>query len=108
MLDVQHVQHAQNVNPVKPGMGVRHDQEMAKQREVDQWDPTPVYQQIAAFLRADIEAGTLAPGDPLPSELVIQQEFGVARGTARAVVRLLREEGLVVTLPGRGTFVKPE
>lgn len=81
---------------------------MAGKREVDQYDPTPLYQQIAAIIRADIQAGTLAPGDPLPSELAIQQEYGVARGTARAVVRLLRDEGLVVTLPGRGTFVRPE
>ena len=32
-------------------------------------------------------------------------EFGVARETARRAVTLLREEGLVVTVPGMGTYV---
>jgi len=34
------------------------------------------------------------------------QEFGVARATARHAVELLREEGLVVKVPGLGTFVR--
>ena len=37
------------------------------------------------------------------------QEFGVARATARHAAELLRDEGLVVKVPGLGTFVcKPE
>ncbi|WP_369077226.1 GntR family transcriptional regulator [Paractinoplanes aksuensis] len=35
------------------------------------------------------------------------QEHGVARGTARKSLQLLRERGLVVTVVGRGTFVAP-
>jgi GntR family transcriptional regulator len=66
----------------------------------------PPYRQIAAWLRARIEAGEFRPGeDPLPSEKDLVQLFGVARDTARRAVQLLRDEGLVVTVPQRGTYV---
>jgi GntR family transcriptional regulator len=74
---------------------------------IDPLGPTPVYQQLATILRARIESGDLAPNRPIPSETALQQEHGVARGTARRAVALLRDEGLVVTVKGRGTFVRP-
>lgn len=74
---------------------------------MDEWSPVPLYRQLAELLRAAIVGGTYRPGDRLPSEPTLQQEHGLARDTVRAAVRVLRDEGLVVTLPGRGTFVKP-
>jgi GntR family transcriptional regulator len=70
----------------------------------------PPYRQIAAWLRARIEAGEFRPGlDPLPSEKDLVGLFGVARDTARRAVQVLRDEGLVVTVPQRGTYVpRPE
>ncbi|MFD0524490.1 hypothetical protein [Paractinoplanes durhamensis] len=35
------------------------------------------------------------------------QEYGVARGTARKSIQLLRERGMIVTVVGRGSFVVP-
>ncbi|MFI0796985.1 GntR family transcriptional regulator [Micromonospora rubida] len=67
--------------------------------------PVPLYVQLADVLSARIESGELPPLHPLPSEKHLQQEFGVARGTARAAVRLLRERGLAMTVPQRGTYV---
>ncbi len=62
--------------------------------------------QIAAWLRARIEAGEFRPGeDPLPSEKDLVGLFGVARDTARRAVQLLRDEGLVETIPQRGAYV---
>jgi GntR family transcriptional regulator len=72
---------------------------------VDREGPVPVYQQVAAVLRARIEAGEIPPGRPLPSEPHLMQEFGVARETARKAVRVLRDEGLVQIVQGRGAFV---
>jgi DNA-binding GntR family transcriptional regulator len=65
----------------------------------------PLYRQLAAILRGKIESGELAEGDPLPSESYLQQEHGVSRVTVRKAVEVLRDEGLVITLPQRGTFV---
>lgn len=73
---------------------------------VDPMSPTPLYVQVADLLAQRIASGELAPGKPIPSETAIRQEYGVARGTARAAVAELRKHGLVVTLPQRGTFVR--
>jgi len=72
---------------------------------VDHEAPQPVYQQIAAILRARIEAGELAPNRAIPSESRLMQEYGVARETARKAVRVLVAEGLVYVVQGRGAYV---
>ena len=46
-----------------------------------------------------------APRSALPSESYLQQRYGVSRGTARKAVELLRSEGIVYTVPQRGTYV---
>ncbi|MFC7529121.1 GntR family transcriptional regulator [Actinoplanes sp. GCM10030250] len=74
---------------------------------IDHEGMTPVYVQVADLIAARIAAGELPPNRPIPSETAMQQEFGIARGTARKAVDLLRERGLVATVPGRGTFVLP-
>ena len=71
-------------------------------------DPTPLYTQLANILRDMIQSGELQPRAPLPSESYLQQEQGVSRGTVRMAVAILRDEGLVVTIGGRGTFVSPK
>jgi len=80
---------------------------MPARTTVDPDSATPVYVQVAEILRARIEAGELLPDRPVPSESQLQQEFGVARGTARKGIAVLREQGLVVTVRGRGSFVNP-
>ena len=65
----------------------------------------PPYRQIAAWLRARIEAGEFPPDIPLPSEKDLVEIFEVSRDTARRAVAVLRDEGLVVTVPQRGTYV---
>ena len=76
--------------------------------EYDPLAPVPRYRQIAAILRERIERGEIEPQRPVPSEVQIEQEFGVARSTARKAIAVLRDAGLVVTVPGLGTFVRPE
>ena len=73
----------------------------------DPLSPTPLYVQLADLLALRIERGELEAGKPLPSESTLQQEYGLARGTVRAAVRVLRERGLVATMPQRGTYVLP-
>jgi GntR family transcriptional regulator len=72
---------------------------------VDHEGKTPVYLQISAILRGQIERGELVPGRPVPSESRLMQEYGVARLTARKAVRVLADEGLVEVVPGRGAYV---
>jgi GntR family transcriptional regulator len=77
--------------------------------EINRRGAVPPHRQIAAWLHTRIEAGEFRPGeDPLPSEKDLVDLFGVARDTARRAVQVLREEGLVETIPHRGTYVLPE
>jgi GntR family transcriptional regulator len=66
----------------------------------------PKWQQIADDLRAQIDAGDLAPGDPIPSETQLTDRYGVARATVRQAVQALRASGLVVVEHGRATRVR--
>ena len=74
---------------------------------IDPEGPDPLYLQLAAVLRERIRAGVYPPNRPIPSVVSLQQEFGLARGTILHAVEVLREEGLVRTVQGRGTFVAP-
>lgn len=75
---------------------------------IDRWSREPSYQQLANLLRARIVAGELPPGATIPSEKSLMQEYDLARETVRHAVRVLRDEGLIVTVPGRGSYVTPE
>lgn len=73
---------------------------------IDHDGPVPVYVQVADQIAARIESGKLQTDKPIPSEKALVDEFGIARGTARAAVNELRNRDLVYTVPHRGTFVK--
>lgn len=72
---------------------------------IDHGVAEPVYRQLAAILRARILAGQIEPDHAIPSENQLEQEFGVSRNTSRRSIALLRDEGLVVTVAGRGSYV---
>lgn len=75
---------------------------------IDHDGDVPVYVQLADILRARIESGELAPRRPVPSKRTLIQEFGVAGGTIDKAIGILRDEGLVRTVTGRGIYVVPE
>jgi DNA-binding GntR family transcriptional regulator len=71
---------------------------------LDREGDTHLYLQISRIVRTRIADG-LPPGAPVPSEAQLQQEFGVARTTARRAIGVLRDEGIVHAVPGQGVFV---
>ncbi|MFF0099803.1 GntR family transcriptional regulator [Micromonospora sp. NPDC005257] len=72
---------------------------------LDPLSPVPMYVQLADLIGKQIEAGKLPPRRPIPSESQLRGEYAVGRGTVRQAVALLRERGLVFTVPQRGTYV---
>lgn len=64
------------------------------------------HRQIAEALRARIRRGEWAPGERLPSIPALAQIFGVAKQTVQRAIDQLRVEGLLITKPGTGTFVR--
>lgn len=65
----------------------------------------PVYEQLAQILRDQIESGELQPERALPSGKTLVQRYGVARGTVDKAIAVLKEEGLVYVLHGKGVYV---
>jgi DNA-binding GntR family transcriptional regulator len=74
--------------------------------KIDPTGPVPPYKQIAAIIRARIESGEYPKGSRIPTESEMVETWEVARTTARRTIALLREEGLVATVPQRGTYVR--
>jgi DNA-binding GntR family transcriptional regulator len=75
---------------------------------VPPFSPSPLrlmYVQVAEHIASRIEEGELKPGQRLPPERDMADEYGVAYNTMRKSMEILRERGLIVTMHGRGTFV---
>src|SRR2546425_2129587 len=64
-----------------------------------------LYEQIVQQIEDSILKGALKPGDQLPAERELAQNFGVSRTAVREAVKALREKGLVEAYSGRGTFI---
>lgn len=72
---------------------------------IDPIAPVPPYRQIADIIRRRITSGKYSPDMRIPTESELVEEFEVARTTARRAVAVLREEGLIYTVPNRGSYV---
>jgi DNA-binding GntR family transcriptional regulator len=66
----------------------------------------PIYQRIAASIRAQIDSGELAVGDPLPSTRRLMTIHDASNNVVRNAVDLLRQEGLVYGQPGKAVYVR--
>lgn len=65
-----------------------------------------VYKQIADDLRARITEGVLEPGDDVPTEAELAQQWKTSRGPIRNALAILRQEGLIETTRGRPARVR--
>ena len=66
---------------------------------------TPAYLQVKAFVQQHISSGEWRPGDPVPSEATLMQQFGISRMTVNRALRELTAEGMVTRIQGSGTYV---
>jgi GntR family transcriptional regulator len=65
----------------------------------------PIYEQIAQQVRAQILAGELEEGAPLPSIRKLAHELQISVITTKRAYEELDREGLIDTVAGKGTFV---
>ncbi|MFI6183984.1 GntR family transcriptional regulator [Nonomuraea sp. NPDC051191] len=65
----------------------------------------PAYVRIAGAIREQIKSGALQADDPVPSAAAICEQYEVSMITAKSALNLLRTEGLVYGIAGKGTFV---
>lgn len=76
---------------------------------IDKNHPLPMYYQLKEFIREKIASGEWQPGDMVPSERELSEQYKISRMTARQALSELATEGLLRREQGRGTFVaKPK
>jgi GntR family transcriptional regulator len=73
---------------------------------IDPPDRRPTYQRIADDLRSEIDSGSFRPGDKIPSERELARRYGTTHMTARQAIGLLKDESLITTQQGLGSFVR--
>lgn len=66
---------------------------------------TPVYEQIIADITDSIRAGTLRPGEKLPSIAGLCEQYEASAQPVRYALRILEERGLIEIRQGKGSFV---
>jgi GntR family transcriptional regulator len=66
----------------------------------------PVYLQMVDQVKTAAAAGTLRPGDPLPSIRPLAEELRVNRNTVAKAYAELESQGVIETVPGKGCFVR--
>jgi GntR family transcriptional regulator len=67
--------------------------------------PLPRYYQLKEIMREKIRGEEWKPGDLIPSERELSEQYGISRMTARQAITELVNEGLFYREQGRGTFV---
>ena len=67
---------------------------------------TRIAEEVADRIRMLILDGTFPAGQPMPSERLLRERFGVSRGSIRDALRTLETIGLLETRHGQGTFPK--
>ena len=84
--------------------------EMTSKAPLVEIQPLPrlaLFEALASELEEWILSGRLESGAKLPSEEMLAKRFGVSRPVVREALARLRERGLIDTVNGSGTFVKP-
>lgn len=76
--------------------------------DIDHEGRVPIYQQLARILRGQIESGELAPDRPLPSKATLVAQYGISQGSVERALDVLKADGYVITVIGRGIYVLPE
>lgn len=66
----------------------------------------PIYEQITGQIKNMIMSGRLKEGDPLPSMRVLAKELRISVITTKRAYEDLERDGFIVTMVGKGSFVK--
>lgn len=65
----------------------------------------PLYEQIYNQILANIKTGQLKPGDRVPSEKELSDQYNVSRITSKRALQILDQQGLIERSRGKGSFV---
>ena len=72
---------------------------------IERDSPVPLYFQLKQILAERIDSGQWKPGDLLPTEMQLEEQYQISRITVRRALRELELEGKISRFRGRGTIV---
>lgn len=78
------------------------------QISIDIDDPVPQFEQLIDQIKAAVTAGTLKPGDPLPSIRQLANDLELNNKTVAKAYKLLERDSVIETKGYRGTYVHPK
>lgn len=73
---------------------------------IDKTSSNPLYEQIMVSVKRQIIDGILSPGDRLPSVREMANSLMINPNTISRAYKLLEEENIIITIHGKGTFIK--
>lgn len=75
---------------------------------IDKHSPLPLYYQLEEQIKKSIESEELQPGDALPSERELSENYQISRMTVRQAITNLVNKGYLYREKGKGTFVSSQ
>jgi GntR family transcriptional regulator len=76
-------------------------------REIDRATGEPAYLQLLNIIKMQMAEGIYPPGSRLPGESLLRRRYGVSPMTVRRTIKMLIDQGMVNTIRGSGTYVRP-
>ena len=73
---------------------------------IDSDSIVPLYKQLIQYLLSAIETHQLKPGDRIPSENELSKKFNISRVTVRRALQELAYQEKIVSVPGKGSFLR--
>ena len=68
----------------------------------------PLYEQLVEQLRRQLILGGMEAGAAMPSVRQLATELGINPNTIQKAYRRMEEEGMIISVPGRGSFVSDD
>lgn len=77
------------------------------EKVINKNSPIPLYFQLEEIIKEKIKLGFLIPGEPIPTEKKLEENYGISRTTIRQAINNLKRDGYLEVRRSQGTFVKP-
>ena len=73
--------------------------------KIDKDAPVPLYWQLAKLIKQQISSGAMKPGDRLPTEHWLAEQYGLSRVTVRKAIQYLIDSGVLVRNRGESPTI---
>ncbi|GIQ68946.1 GntR family transcriptional regulator [Xylanibacillus composti] len=77
-----------------------------KESIINKTGPEPIYVQVQNWMRGNISSGIWKANEKIPSESDLADKLQISRGSLKQAIKQLVDEGVLLQIHGKGTFVK--